>query len=139
MNNQIISTNSNQLVKPNNIQSSQSLEKFIKSVTVRNKGTAKEYNFRIVLFEKFVKEKYGINLDELIQKIKTTTLEYVPYDVLNDYCIFLQNNYNIASVTFRDRIITVKNFFEYNDIEISPQKFKFKVRYPKTIFRHKKQ
>ena len=50
----------------------------------------------------------------------------------------MQNNYNIASVTFRDRIITVKNFFEYNDIEISPQKFKFKVRYPKTIFRHKK-
>jgi integrase len=105
-------------------------------VTVRNKGTAKQYNFRIVLFEKFVKEKYGINLDELIQKIKTTT-EYVLYDVLNDYCIFLQNNYNIASVTFRDRIITVKNFLEYHDIEISPKKFKLKVRFPKTIFRHK--
>ena len=95
-----------------------------------------QYNFRIALFEKFVKEKYKINLDELLQKIKTTT-EYVPYDVLNDYCIFLQNNYNIASVTFRDRIITVKNFLEYNDIEISPRKFKLKVRFPKTIFRHK--
>ena len=136
MNNQIIK-NRNQLTKNNiNIQSSESLEKFIKSVTVRNKKTAVQYNFRIVLFEKFVKEKYGINLDELIQKIKTTT-EYVPYDVLNDYCIFLQNNYNIASITFRDRIITVKNFLEYNDIEISPRKFKLKVRFPKTIFRHK--
>ena len=136
MNNQII-TNRNQLTKDNiNIQSSESLEKFIKSVTVRNKKTAVQYNFRIVLFEKFVKEKYGINLDELIQKIKTTT-EYVPYDVLNDYCIFLQNNYNIASITFRDRIITVKNFLEYNDIEINPRKFKLKVRYPKTISRHK--
>ena len=112
------------------------MEKFIKSVTVRNKKTAVQYNFRIVLFEKFVKEKYGINLDELIQKIKTTT-EYVPYDVLNDYCIFLQNNYNIASITFRDRIITVKNFLEYNDIEINPRKFKLKVRFPKTISRHK--
>jgi len=108
-------------------------------VTVRNKGTAKEYNFRIVLFEKFVKEKYGINLDELIQKIKTTTPEYVPYDILNDYCIFLQNNYNIASVTFRNRIITVKSFLEYNDVEISPRKFKLKVRFPKTYSDIKKQ
>ena len=49
----------------------------------------------------------------------------------------MQNNYNIASVTFRDRIITVKNFLEYNDIEISPRKFELKVRFPKTIFRHK--
>jgi integrase len=138
LNNQIIFTNNNQFVRTNKIQSSQSLEKFIKSVTVRNKGTAKEYNFRIVLFEKFVKEKYGINLDELIQKIKTTpAAEYVPYDVLNDYCIFLQNNYNIAPVTFRNRIITVKSFLEYNDVEISPRKFKLKVRFPKTIFRHK--
>jgi integrase len=137
LNNQIIFTNNNQFVKTNKIQSSQSLEKFIKSVTVRNKGTAKQYNFRIVLFEKFVNEKYGINLDELIQKIKTTTPEYVPYDVLNDYCIFLQNNYNIASVTFRNRIITVKTFLEYNDVEISPKKFKLKVRFPKTVFRHK--
>ena len=40
MNNQII-TNRNQLTKDNiNIQSSESLEKFIKSVTVRNKKTA---------------------------------------------------------------------------------------------------
>ena len=124
-----VTTNSKQLTKYDT-QSSESLEKFIKSVTVRNKKTAVQYNFRIVLFEKFVKEKYGINLDELIQKIKIT--EYVPYDVLNDYCIFLQNNYNIASVTFRDRIITVKNFLEYNDIEINPRKFKLKVRFPKT-------
>ena len=70
MNNQII-TNRNRLTKNNiNIQSSESLEKFIKSVTVRNKKTAVQYNFRIVLFEKFVKEKYGINLDQLLQKIK---------------------------------------------------------------------
>jgi integrase len=130
-----VTTNSKQLTKYNT-PSSESLEKFIKSVTVRNKRTAVQYNFRIALFEKFVKEKYKISLDELLKKIKRT--EYVPYDVLNDYCIFLQNNYNIASVTFRDRIITVKNFFEYNDIEISPQKFKLKVRFPKTIFRHKK-
>ena len=37
--------------------------------------------------------------------------------------------------TFRDKIITVKTFLEYNDIEITPRKFKLKVRFPKTIFK----
>ena len=75
------------------------------------------------------KKNYKINLDILIQKIKST--EYNPYDIFNDYCIFLQNNYNLGSLAFRDKIITVKTFLEYNDIEISPRKFKLKVRFPK--------
>lgn len=33
--------------------------------------------------------------------------------------------------------MTVKTFLEYNDIEISPRKFKLKVSFPKTITRHK--
>jgi integrase len=74
-------------------------------------------------------------LDELIQKIKST--EYNLYDVLNDYCIFLQNNHNIGSIAFRDKIITIKTFLEYNDIEISPRKFKLKVRFPKIVLRNK--
>jgi len=72
-----------------------------------------------MIFEKFVFQKYGINLDKLIQQLKNKRFD--PYIVLNDYCIFLHNNYNIGSITFRDKIITVKTFFEYNDIEISPK------------------
>ena len=118
-----------------NIQSSESLKKFIQSVTIRNKRTAVQYNFRLSFFERFLKEKYKINLDVLLQKIKLT--EYNLYDVLNDYCLFLQNNYNIGTLAFRDKIITVKTFLEYNDIEISPRKFKLKVRFPKTVLRYK--
>lgn len=50
---------------------------------------------------------------------------------------FLQNNYNISSITLRDKIITLKTFFEYNEIEISPRKFNVKVRFPKILFKHK--
>ena len=117
------------------IQSSESLKKFIQNVTIRNKRTAVQYNFRLSFFERFLKEKYKINLDVLLQKIKLT--EYNLYDVLNDYCLFLQNNYNIGTLAFRDKIITVKTFLEYNDIEISPRKFKLKVRFPKTVLRYK--
>ena len=117
------------------IQTSESLKKFIQSVTVRNKITAIQYNSRLLIFERCLKKNYKINLDILIQKIKST--EYNPYDIFNDYCIFLQNNYNLGSLAFRDKIITVKTFLEYNDIEISPRKFKLKVRFPKIVLRNK--
>ena len=55
-----------------------SLIKFIKSVSIRNKNTAKQYHLRLLLFEKFVEEKYNntINVDGLIQKFKSK--EYDP-------------------------------------------------------------
>ena len=112
------------------------ISKFIKSVSVRNQSTGKQYQFRLSLFEKFLEiENSSMNADRLIQKLKNKELD--PYDVLNDFCLFIQNNYNISSITFRDKITTVKTFFEYNDIEISPRKFKVKVRFPKTVFKHK--
>ena len=88
-----------------------------------------------MLFEKFVYKKYGINIDKLIQQLKNKKFD--PYDILNDFCIFLHNNCNIGSITFRDKIITVKNFLEFHDIDISPRKFKLKIRLPKDIKRNK--
>ena len=114
---------------------SQSLMKFINSVSIRNQNTAKTYHSRLLFFARFTKEKCGINLDEMIQKLRDK--EYDLYDILNDYCLFLKNNYNLSSTAFRDKIITVKTFLEFNDIELSPKKFKLKVRYPKTVFKHK--
>ena len=79
-----------------NIYNSESLMKFIKSVSIRNKNTAKQYYSRLTLFEKFVNINYKINIDKLIQKLKNK--EYDPYDILNDFCVFLQNNYNLSSI-----------------------------------------
>ena len=109
--------------------------KFTNSVSIGNKNTAKIYYSRLLFFARFAKEHYEINLDEMIHQINKN--EYNPYDILNDYCIYLKNNSNLSNSTLRDKIITAKTFLEYNDIEISPKKFKLKVRYPKTVFRHK--
>jgi integrase len=114
---------------------SELLMKFINSVSIRNQNTAKTYLSRLLFFARFAKEKYGIILDKMIQKLKEN--EFNPYDILNDYCLFLKNNDNLSSTAFRDKIITAKTFLEFNDIELSPKKFKLKVRFPKTIFRHK--
>ena len=127
--------------KKTNLQNdSQLISKFIKSVSIRNKNTAKQYQSRLLLFERFVLKEFDnnnkkLNVDKLIQQLKNGELD--PYDILNEYCLFIHNNYNVSSITFRDKITTVKTFLEFNDIEISPRKFKLKVRYPKTIFKHK--
>ena len=125
--------------KKTNLQNdSQLISKFIKSVSVRNKNTAKQYQSRLLFFERFVLKEFDnkkSNVDKLIQQLKNGELD--PYDILNDYCLFIQNNYNVSSITFRDKITTVKTFLEFNDIELSPRKFKLKVRYPKTIFKNK--
>ena len=110
----------------------ESLMKFTSSVSVGNQNTAKTYYSRLLFFARFAKEKYGITQDKMIQKLRDN--EYNPYDVLNDYCLFLKNNYNLYSSTFRDKIITAKTFLEFNDIEISPKKFKLKVRFLWTYF-----
>jgi integrase len=44
---------------------------------------------------------------------------------------------NISTVTLKNRIITAKNFLEYNDLDISPRKFKLKVRMPKIVRQNK--
>jgi integrase len=117
-----------------NIQS-ELLRKYIRSVSIRNENTAIQYLSRLLLFEKFLEIEHSINIDNLIQKLKNG--EYNPYDILNDFCVFLHNNYNLSNITFRDKIITIKTFIEYNDVEISPRKFKLKVRFPKIVLRYK--
>src|SRR5919197_285931 len=46
-------------------------------------------------------------------------------------------HYNITTLTLKQRIVTVKNFFEYYDVDISPRKFKLKVKIPKVIRKSK--
>jgi integrase len=55
---------------------------------------------------------------------------------LNEYISYLSNT-NISSITIKQRVVTVKNFFEYYDIDISPRKFKLKVKLPRTIRKNK--
>jgi integrase len=114
---------------------SELISKFIKGVSIQNKNTAKQYHSRLLSFERFVLKEYKkSNVDNLIQQLKDKEID--PYNILNDFCLFLKNN-NISSLTFKEKIITVKTFLEYNDIEISPRKFKLKVRFPKTVTKYK--
>lgn len=103
-----------------------------------NKQTANEYYDRLVKFERFLKSQYGnnINLDKLVEGLNKEG-KFDVYEILGNYCIYLQESNTIHTSTLKQRIVTAKNFLEFHDIDISPRKFKLKIRLPKSIKRNK--
>ena len=60
-----------------------------------------------------------------------------PYQLLNKYVSYLQSHHNLSPLTLKQEVITAKNLLEYYDVEISPRKFKLKVKLPKIIRKNK--
>src|SRR3954469_6669938 len=112
-----------------------SVRNYIHNTNIMNKSTAEEYLYRLGIFNEFLNKEYDcITIETLLEKIKDGTLDV--YNILSRYGAD-QKNCNISATTIKQRVVTVKNFFEYNDIEVSPRKFKFKVRLPKIIRKNK--
>jgi len=98
-----------------------------------NKLTAKEYHARLDIFKRFVESKYSLDINDIISKIKKNI---DPYSVLAEYARYL-NDRNISTSTLKQRVVTAKNFLEYHDIDISPRRFKLKIKLPRTIRKNK--
>jgi integrase len=113
------------------------VDNYIKSIRIMSKGTSHEYLMRLNCFNAFIKNEFGnrLSVDDLVTKIKEGELD--AYGVLSKFSGYLQSSYNITTLTLKQRVVTVKNFFEYFDIEISPRKFKLKVKLPRIIRRSK--
>jgi integrase len=109
---------------------------YINSISNMSKSTANEYFGRLSIFERFVLSEYNITVNDLTLKISEGHED--PYSVLNNFCAYLQNSCNnISSSTIKQRVVTVKNFLEYYDVDISPRKFKLKVKLPKVVRKNK--
>jgi integrase len=142
-------------IKNNQRIRSPSLAKYIKNVQQANERTAEQYEYRLSKFEKYlvtVSEEEGGQQQQQNQNLEiTTVLDHVinelkiannnkinPYDLLSGFVAYLQEVEGIENPnTIRYFVIAARNFLEYNDIEISPRKFKLRVRLPKPIIRHK--
>jgi integrase len=108
---------------------------YFENTNIMNKSTAVEYLNRLRIFNAFLYKEYdGITIEILLEKIKDGTID--TYSILSKYGAN-QKNCNISSITIKQRVVTVKNFFEYHDTEVSPRKFKLKVRLPKIIRKNK--
>jgi integrase len=114
---------------------STALDKYIRNIHAMNKRTANEYYLRLNNFQDFVIRNYNTALDNILTKINEGSKD--PYGILSGYVSYLQTNYNVDASTIKGRVITAKNFLEYYDVDISPRKFKLKVRMPKAIRKSK--
>ena len=112
-----------------------SVRNYIDNTNIMNKSTAEEYLYRLGIFNEFLNKEYDcITIETLLEKIKDGTIDV--YNILSRYGAD-QKNCNISSTTIKQRVVTIKNFFEYQDIEVSPRKFKLKVRLPKSVRKNK--
>ncbi|MFL6328402.1 MAG: hypothetical protein ACJ71I_13110, partial [Nitrososphaeraceae archaeon] len=114
---------------------STALDKYIKNICAMSKRTAHEYHLRLIGFQDFVIRNYNTTLDNIITRINEGLED--PYGILSDYVAYLQTNYHVSTLTLKQRVVTVKNLFEYYDVDISPRKFKLKVKIPKAIRKSK--
>jgi integrase len=133
------------------------LANYIRNVQQASKGTAAQYEYRLLKFEKYVMtmsskeerqerqqqqdQELIITLDDVINELKkngNNNNKIDPYELLSGFVAYLEEEEEIENPnTIRYFVSTVRNFLEFNDIEISPRKFKLKVRLPKAVIRHK--
>ncbi len=139
------------IISERKIRRSLCIAKYIRTVQQANERTAVEYEYRLSKFEKYI-VVHGKQQQQQ-QNQRLTTLDYVieelkrkknnntkidPYDLLSGFVVYLQQEENMRNPnTIRHFVITARNFLEYHDVEITPRKFKFRVRLPKPVIRRK--
>ena len=111
---------------------------YLTSIAAVNESTAIKYNERLKKFGLFVSTYYdNSSVNNVVVQLKKNMRDV--YDILGKYILYLkqQSNNSISPNSLKNHIITIKNFLEYSDIDISPRKFKLKVRLPKIIRKNK--
>jgi integrase len=112
------------------------ISRYIRNVQTMSKSTAYQYHVRLTNFETFVSTHYRTVVDDVLKRINDGLIN--PYELLSDYSVYLLNGSgNISSLTLKQRIVTAKNFLEYYDVDLSPRKFKLKVKLPKVVRKNK--
>jgi hypothetical protein len=100
---------------------------FYSIVSAMSKSTSEQYLSILNIFNNFLnKELNGLAINGLVNKFKEGSAD--PYNILSKYCSYLVNSGNISTITIKQRVITIKNFFEYCNIDINTRKFKLKVK-----------
>ena len=111
------------------------ITKYITNISAMSKSTAREYRFRLQYFSRFTSKEYKMTVDNLVHQIKEGS--EVPYDVLRNFVSYLQKNNSMSTLTLKQWVVTAKNFLEYHVIDISPRRFKLKVKFPKVVKKEK--
>ena len=86
------------------------IKDFHSSVSAMSKSTAEQYLNRLNNFNVFLKKEFNdLTINNLVNKIKEGSVD--PYSFLSRYCGYLRNDGNISTITIKQGVVTVKNFF----------------------------
>jgi hypothetical protein len=118
-----------------NDNNSNSITKYLNTIRAMSYSTSREYQKRLRSFDNFIMATYNRSIDILISRVVDNYEN--PYNVLSGYVSYLQANHGLSTLTLKQHVTTAKNFLEYHDIEISPRKFKLKVKLPKAVRKNK--
>jgi len=108
------------------------IDKFLDSVYVisHSSSTVRVYKLGINHFAKFVETQYNCSLREIVESIKSKSLD--PYDVLKEYVVYLDKQGKKPS-TVKLMITSVKGFLRHCKIQIYSEEFQSRVRLPKNV------
>jgi hypothetical protein len=111
---------------------------YLGAVRNMSKSTEYEYRFRLNKFRHFINTEFNLSMTQLIQRLEQGILDV--YHILSKYLTFLSstsNESNLSTMAIKLHISTARGFLESqsNNIEISPRKFRLRVKIPKVIKR----
>jgi len=108
------------------------------SVSRSSPTTARHWQYDLKRFQDFINHNFGcvISPNEIIARSKLNELDpnYLDrYSMIDDFVAYLSSNGLSDPGTLENYTICIRSFFEYNDVEIMPKRFRRKVRLPKLL------
>jgi integrase len=102
----------------------------------RSKRTATVYSFGIDYLNDYIERDYkNYNVQTILEPLKQQQPSQIDvYKLLDGFISYLQNDttngHDLSPLTLKLYMAAVKSYLAYNDIEVSPNKFKNKVTMP---------
>jgi integrase len=106
------------------------IKRYCDSARSSSEETYRVYKSRLSFFSDFAKKKYHESVDDLIEKLRDGNVSV--YDMLSQYVLFL-DKHGDANNTIRNKMTTTRKLLESCGVEVSPRKFKLKVRLPREV------
>src|SRR5918911_3979351 len=107
---------------------------FLTTKARRSKRTVLTFSFVIDYLNEFIEKNFNKKYDiqTILPEVKSGQIDV--YKLLNNFVSCLQNHTancsNLSPATLNLYISAAKSYFQFNDIDISPNRFKYRVSLP---------
>ena len=111
---------------------------FLANKARKSRRTAVSFSFGLEHLNRFIEQNYkGYNIETILPRLKAEARvknKIDVYPLLDDFVSYLQkdsrNGQNLTPKSIKSYMSAARSYFQYNDIEISPSKFKSRVSLP---------